>query len=83
MIHEDEIVKIHFQICFTEDDKIQVRVSAEVIDPSTGKLDLTNVFQYTFDTKDEDDVPMIIPKTYHEAMMYLEGRRHFLTSVSR
>ena len=83
MIHEDEIVKIHFQICYTEDDKIQVRVSAEVIDPSTGKLDLTNVFQYTFDTKDEGNVPMIIPKTYHEAMMYLEGRRHFLTSVSR
>lgn len=77
------LLYMNSQICFTEDDKIQVRVSAEVIDPSTGKLDLTNVFQYTFDTKDEDDVPMIIPKTYHEAMMYLEGRRHFLTSVSR
>ena len=65
------------QICYTEDDKIQVRVSAEVLDPSTGKLNLTNVFQYTFETR-EEDVPRIIPKTYHEAMLYLEGRRHFL-----
>ena len=52
------------------------------MDPSTGKLDLTNVFQYTFDTEDDDpkndNVPMLIPKTYHEAMMYLEGRRHFM-----
>jgi len=77
------LLYMNSQICYTEDDKIQVRVSAEVIDPSTGKLDLTNVFQYTFDTKEGKDVPMIIPKTYHEAMMYLEGRRHFLACASR
>ena len=67
------------QICYTEDDKMQVRVSAEVLDPSTGKLNLTNVFHFTFETRDAD-VPRIIPKTYFEAMLYLEGRRHFLKS---
>jgi hypothetical protein len=50
------------QICYTEDDRIQTRVSAEVIDPSTGQLSLTNVFQYTFSTKDAVAVPSIIPK---------------------
>ena len=67
------------QICYTEDDKMQVRVSAEVLDPSTGKLNLTNVFHFTFETRNAD-VPRIIPKTYFEAMLYLEGRRHFLKS---
>ena len=77
------LLYMNSQICYTEADRIQARVSAEVIDPSTGDLQLTNVFQYTFTTKDSADVPRILPKTYHEAMMFLEGRRHYLTSVSR
>jgi hypothetical protein len=55
---------------------IQVRVSAEVLNPATAELSLSNVFQYTFAVNGED-VNNIIPKTYHEAMMYLEARRHF------
>ena len=69
-----------FQICYTDGNKMQVRVSAEVLEPSTGHLSLTNVFQYTFEIR-EGDAPSIMPKTYHEAMMYLEGRRHYLNSV--
>ena len=60
---------------------IQTRVSAEVLDPASGSLSLTNVFQYTFKVPDDRKVPNILPKTYHEAMMYLEGRRHFLAST--
>ncbi len=59
---------------------IQTRVSAEVLDPASGDLSLTNVFQYTFSTKDGTP-PQIIPRTYHESMLYLEGRRHFLVST--
>jgi len=67
-------------VCFTEENRIQTRVSAEVLDPASGGLSLTNVFQYTFEVKD-GMAPSIIPKTYHEAMMYLEARRHFIVST--
>ena len=70
------------QICYTEGNQLQTRVSAEVLDPTTGQLSLTNVFQYTFSLGEEaGDAPKIIPKTYHEAMLYLEGRRHFIAST--
>jgi len=67
------------QVCYTEDNYIQTRVSAEVLDPKTGGMSVTNVFQFTFQMRKEG-TPQIIPKTYHEAMMYLTGRRHFLNS---
>jgi len=51
-------------------------VSAEVVDPKTGEMSITNVFHFTFLAK-EKTPPFIVPKTYHEAMMYLTGRRHF------
>ena len=52
-----------------------------MLDPENGGLSLTNVFQYTFKVPDGMKVPNILPKTYHEAMMYLEGRRHFIAST--
>lgn len=70
------------QISFVYEQYIQVRVSAEVLEPKTGALKVTNVFHYTFETRNPDHKPkMIIPKTYHEAMMYLNSRRHFLRSL--
>lgn len=69
------------QICYTQDHYIQVRVSAEVLDPKTGKLQVTNVFHYTFELREGQIPPMIIPKTYHESMMFLNSRRHFLRSL--
>lgn len=69
------------QICYTEGNRIQTRVSAEILDPTTGNLSLSNVFQYTFSVEGKP-APSIVPKSYHEAMMYLEGRRHFLNSTT-
>ena len=69
------------QVCFTHHKYTQVRVSAEVVNPKTGELSVTNVFQYTFSYANSVDPAKIIPKTYHEAIMYLDGRRHFLRST--
>ena len=69
------------QVCYSQDKYVQIRVSAEVVNPKSGELSVTNVFQYTFSFMDEKIPSMIIPKTYHEAMLYLDGRRHFLRSV--
>ena len=69
------------QVCYTQDKYAQIRVSAEVVNPKTGELSVTNVFQYTFSFLDGLIPEKVIPKTYHEAMLYLDGRRHFLRSV--
>jgi len=69
-----------FKVAFIQDEFIQIRVSAEVLDPHNGQLTLTNVFHYTFSLKDGHP-PKIIPKSYHESMLYLNGRRHFQSFV--
>lgn len=75
-----QLLYFNSQICYTEDNFIQTRVSAEVVNPKTGELSVTNVFHFTFQIIDRDP-PFIVPKTYHESMMYLTGRRHFKSST--
>ena len=66
------------QVVFTQGDKLQVRVHAEVVDPATNKHKTTNVFHYTFATwNDGPGLKQIVPKSYAEYMMYLDGKRHF------
>jgi len=77
-----QLLYFNSQICYIQDNYIQTRVSAEVVNPKTGELSVTNVFHFTFQILDRDP-PFIVPKTYHEAMMYLTGRRHFKSSAGK
>ncbi|XP_061483292.1 acyl-coenzyme A thioesterase 9, mitochondrial isoform X2 [Rhineura floridana] len=63
------------QVCYTEKNNIQVRVHSEVYDPDTRVHHTTNVFHFTFML--EKEIPNIVPKTYGESMLYLDGKRHF------
>lgn len=54
---------------------MQIVVYTDVYDPNTGSSNTTNVFHYTYSIPDK--MQQVIPKTYHEAMMYLDGRRRF------
>ncbi|XP_054830289.1 acyl-coenzyme A thioesterase 9, mitochondrial isoform X2 [Eublepharis macularius] len=63
------------QVCYTEDNFIQVRVHSEVYHSNTRQHHTTNVFHFTFTS--ENQIPKIIPKTYGESMLYLDGKRHF------
>ena len=74
-----DLLYFHSQVVFTHDNHVQTRVSAEVMDRTTQKLKLTNVLQITWDLPFE--VPSVVPKSYHEAMAYLTGRRHYLISL--
>nr|XP_019962685.1 PREDICTED: acyl-coenzyme A thioesterase 9, mitochondrial isoform X2 [Paralichthys olivaceus] len=67
------------QVCYTQGKYIQVRVHSEVFDPLTRQHNTTNVFHFTFVS--DRDVPSIIPKTYGESMLYLDGKRHFNQTV--
>uniref|UniRef100_A0A8C5RJA6 Acyl-CoA thioesterase 9 n=1 Tax=Laticauda laticaudata TaxID=8630 RepID=A0A8C5RJA6_LATLA len=63
------------QVCYTEKNNIQVRVHSEVYDPDTKVHHTTNVFHFTFMI--EKEIPDVVPKTYGESMLYLDGKRHF------
>ncbi|KAG2456817.1 ACOT9 thioesterase, partial [Polypterus senegalus] len=67
------------QVCYTEGNYIQIRVHSEVFDPSTSHHSTTNIFHFTFFS--EKEVPQIVPKTYGESMLYLDGKRHFDLTV--
>ncbi|XP_051035642.1 acyl-coenzyme A thioesterase 9, mitochondrial isoform X2 [Phodopus roborovskii] len=63
------------QVCFTQDNYIQVRVHSEVASLQSKEHMTTNVFHFTF--MSEREVPLVFPKTYGESMLYLDGKRHF------
>ncbi|CAG0901152.1 unnamed protein product [Darwinula stevensoni] len=69
------------QVVFTEGCCMQVRVCAQVVDPESGEQQETNTFHFTFVVSKEVD--QMLPKAYHESMLYLEGRRHFVSRSDR
>lgn len=64
------------QVVYTKGSDLQVKVHAEVVDPATGSHETTNIFHYTF-TTDNVEIPTIIPRSYAEYMLYLDGKRRF------
>ncbi|KAM7181739.1 acyl-coenzyme A thioesterase 9, mitochondrial isoform 2-T2 [Macrochelys suwanniensis] len=69
------------QVCYTEKNYIQIRVHSEVYDSDTREHKTTNVFHFTF--MSEREVPQIVPKTYGESMLYLDGKRHFGATMKK
>ncbi|KAM4795760.1 acyl-coenzyme A thioesterase 9, mitochondrial-like [Rhinophrynus dorsalis] len=67
------------QVCYTENNYIQVRVHSEVSDPNTRDHHTTNIFHFTY--MYEKEVPQIVPQTYGESMLYLDGKRHFDAAI--
>ncbi|XP_046549228.1 LOW QUALITY PROTEIN: acyl-coenzyme A thioesterase 9, mitochondrial-like [Haliotis rubra] len=64
------------QVVYTHKSLMQIKVHAEVLDVDTGVRETTNDFHFTFDSQDEN-LPRVIPKSYAEFMLYLDGKRHF------
>ncbi|EJD38364.1 Thioesterase/thiol ester dehydrase-isomerase [Auricularia subglabra TFB-10046 SS5] len=55
---------------------IHVRVQADVLDITTGSAQMTNDFRFTWCVDGGDPIARtVVPQTYQEAMMWLEGRR--------
>lgn len=74
-VQVSSLLKMHAHVIYTEKNYMEIVVAAEVLDASTGEHCTTNVFYYTY--SNNGPVPQILPKTYHEAIWYLDGRRHF------
>lgn len=69
------LLYLNSQIAYTEGNHVHVSTKANVVDPSTNTNHLTNIFHFTFET--ETPVRRCMPRTYPEAMVYLDGRRHY------
>lgn len=54
----------------------QVMVTADILDVSKGTRETTNTFWFTFsDPRQGRKTPHVLPRTYAESMLYLEGKR--------
>ncbi|XP_074025270.1 acyl-coenzyme A thioesterase 9, mitochondrial isoform X3 [Leptinotarsa decemlineata] len=69
------LIQMHAQVVYTQINYIQILVHVETYNPITGKNDSTNTFHFTYQVPEM--VNEVFPMTYHEAMMYIDGRRHF------
>lgn len=70
------------QVVYTRDNFMQLNVNATVIDPNTGKKEITNVFHFTFQLDGKDPAPRVTPKSYPESLLYIEGRRYLELAVA-
>lgn len=64
------------QAVYTEDNFMQLNVNATVIHADQGTKEITNVFHFTFKLDGNDPAPRVIPKSYPESLLYIEGRRY-------
>jgi acyl-coenzyme A thioesterase 9 len=64
------------QVVYTRDNLIQVRVHAQAVDPQTSEKVTTNDFYFIFSVPPGHALSQVVPKTYAESMMYIDGRRH-------
>lgn len=64
------------QVVFTENNLVQVRVHAQTVNPTTNVMETTNDFYFKFSAPPTSDMPQVMPKSYAESMMYIDGKRH-------
>lgn len=78
-VHVGTLLNLKSEIIYAEGHphkSFQVRVVAEVVDINKGKSETTNIFYFTMAaTSDKASPRRVLPKTYAETMIWLEGKR--------
>lgn len=80
-VHVSSCIRMHSKVIYSELNYIELVVIAEVTDVATNQQQTTNVFYYTYSLSD-DTVAKVLPKSYTQAMWYLDGRRRFKYAMS-
>ena len=68
------IVVFDAQVIYTATKALCVRVTAETLNAGQGTSELCTTFYFTFTCV---RVPPVIPKSYEEVLLYIEGKRRF------
>ncbi|CAH2003993.1 unnamed protein product [Acanthoscelides obtectus] len=71
----NSLIQMHGHVVYTNLNYFQITTFTETFNPITGKIDTSNSFHFTYYVPEL--VKEVIPMTYQEAMMYIDGRRHF------
>lgn len=71
------------QVVYSQDSYMQLNVNATVIDPDKGTKVITNVFHFTFHLDGEQPAPRVMPRSYPETLLYIEGRRYLHMALDR
>jgi len=69
------LINMQAHVLYTELNYMEIVVIAEVLDPLTGLETTTNSFYFTYSVAEQ--LPVVHPKTYHESMYFIDGRRKF------
>ncbi|KAF9579963.1 Acyl-coenzyme A thioesterase 9, mitochondrial [Lunasporangiospora selenospora] len=79
-VNVGRLLSLDSQVVFTEanDNTFQVMVKADVLDVQKGSRETTNTFWFTFSGPSVQDTPKVMPRTYAESMLYIEGKRRRL-----
>ncbi|XP_065354156.1 acyl-coenzyme A thioesterase 9, mitochondrial-like [Calliphora vicina] len=75
------IIKMIAYVVYTEDRFMQIMTVAELLDASGEGAHTTNTFYYTFSCGHK--VTVVLPKSYHETMWYIHGRRKFYYAMDK
>lgn len=68
---------LNSQIVYTEDNQMQIKVLAQAVNPKTNESVITNDFYFKFSVPESEvQLPQVLPKTYSEYMLNIDGRRH-------
>lgn len=68
---------LNSQIVYTEGNQMQIKVLAQSVNPKTNESVITNDFYFMFSVPEsETTLDQVVPKTYSEYMLYIDGRRH-------
>ncbi|CAF0945146.1 unnamed protein product [Brachionus calyciflorus] len=65
------------EVVYTEGQQIQVKVHAQTVDPKTSHKETSNDFYFKFKIPSTNPIAQVMPKTYAESMMYIDGKRHW------
>ncbi|XP_045471026.1 acyl-coenzyme A thioesterase 9, mitochondrial-like isoform X2 [Harmonia axyridis] len=71
----NSLIQMEAIVNYTYMNFYQIIVHVKVLDPVKGQASKTNTFNFTFESP--DTVRQVYPKSYHEAMLYVDGKRHF------
>ncbi|XP_077553547.1 acyl-coenzyme A thioesterase 9, mitochondrial-like [Haemaphysalis longicornis] len=71
------------QVVYTRDDFMQLIVNATVIKPDKGTKEIVNVFRFTFRLGGEQPALRVIPRSFPESMLFIEGRRYLDLALAK
>lgn len=77
------IVEFSSSIIYSEGEYCVVLVTAHDVSPLKTERTVTNVLTYIFRSKDRSKTPEVLPLTYDETMLYLQGRRALEDTLKR